>query len=320
MLCINLKLSAICNNMDANNFDYHLFLFIASYLMLTDSFILELLKTSGEVTFRINDSLLPSLYALLKLNFDLPLTQTWFECRFKFYNSNFISSIRHLPYQAFRRWFLNFNCHNKRYQDQVFNDFLGSAHCTTMCDICTQHDQTLYSHVNLELSWFGKDHHSSKFRPFARDYNHSNQIFNTFSIPSTYTNAVWVVAHLTSLNVTFTIFRINQCWSTHITIIYLQLTKILYTKCHSLHNELYKDAFEILPDKLGPIYWIPDLHLFTILKLSLRQLRMVKVNILPVGLDLDIDFKVYHGLIDHKLFFPQISHCNKLKYSNTFLA
>ncbi len=46
---------------------------------------------------------------------------------------------------------------------------------------------------------------------------------------------------------------------------------------------------------------------------------MVTDNILPVGLDLDIDFKANPGLIDHKLFFPAISEGNRFKYSNSFL-
>ncbi len=35
-------------------------------------------------------------------------------------------------------------------------------------------------------------------------------------------------------------------------------------------------------------------------KLSIRELHMVKDNIIPVALDLDIDFQANPGLIDHK--------------------
>ncbi len=114
--------------------------------------------------------ILPSLFALLTLNFDLPLTLSWFESKFPFYNGYFILNISHLPYQAFRHRFLNFECHNERYQSHFFNDFLGRAHCFHTCELCLEHDSTYYSSVDFELSCF-KDSNSftnnSKFKPFA---------------------------------------------------------------------------------------------------------------------------------------------------------
>ncbi len=115
IFCGNIKLTEICDNSDANNFDFHTFLFACSYLMIDDAFILKLLKTSGNVSFHCNNTLLPSLYALLNLNFNLPQTQSLFESRFPFYNSDFISKIRDLTYQDFRCRFLNFERHNVRY-------------------------------------------------------------------------------------------------------------------------------------------------------------------------------------------------------------
>ncbi len=38
------------DNSDTNNFDYHSFLFAASYLLINDSFLLQLLKTFAETT------------------------------------------------------------------------------------------------------------------------------------------------------------------------------------------------------------------------------------------------------------------------------
>ncbi len=84
--------------------------------------------------------------------------------------------------------------------------------------------------------------------------------------------------------------------------------KILFTKCHTIHDKLYKEAYKLLSVKLVPIYGTPHMKSFTLTKLSARELQMVIDNILPVGLDLDIDFKAYTGLRDHKLFFPVISH------------
>ncbi len=73
---------------------------------------------------------------------------------FKFYNHDFVCSIKHLPYQTFRRHFLNFECHNERYQEHFFNNFHGRAHCTTSCDICIEHDSNHFSRINLQLSCF----------------------------------------------------------------------------------------------------------------------------------------------------------------------
>ncbi len=49
-----LKLTEICDNGDANNFNFHSFLFTASYLMINNSFLLQFLKNSGTVNFRKN--------------------------------------------------------------------------------------------------------------------------------------------------------------------------------------------------------------------------------------------------------------------------
>ncbi len=73
IFCGTMKLSAICENSDAKNFDFHTLLFASTYLMVDDAFILKLLKTSGDVSFHSN-TILPSLYA-----------------------TNFVSSIRDLP-------------------------------------------------------------------------------------------------------------------------------------------------------------------------------------------------------------------------------
>ncbi len=173
VFCSSLKLSHICDNCDANTFDYHSFLFAASYLMINDFFILQLLESSGTITFRLNDTILPTLYTLLNLDLALPQTLSWFESKFKFYNHNFVTGIRHLLYQAFRQRFINFERHNKRNQDHFFNDFLGRTHSTNTCDICIEHDSAYYSCIDYELSCFKNSTYepeNSKFHPFARSY------------------------------------------------------------------------------------------------------------------------------------------------------
>ncbi len=116
--------------------------------------MLQMLKGSGPVSFRLNNTILPTLYPLLNHEFHFPHFQTWFESCFKFYNHDLVCSIKHLPYQVFRRHFLNFKRHNERYQEHSFKDFLGRAHCTTSSDICIEYDSIHFSRINLELSRF----------------------------------------------------------------------------------------------------------------------------------------------------------------------
>ncbi len=70
--------------------------------------------------------------------------------------------------------------------------------------------------------------------------------------------------------------------------------------------------FEILKKKLRNVYGIPHQCIFTMMNLSIHKRRMVKDNLIPVGLDLDINFKAYPGQIDYKLFFLQSAFKTKL--------
>ncbi len=154
--------------------------------MIQDSFMLQMLKGSGTVSFRLNNTILPTLYALLNLELDFPHSQTWFESCFKFYNHDFVCSIKYLPYQKFRCPFLNFERHNERYQEHFFNDLLGRAQCTTSCDICIENDNINFSRINLELSrfkanYFDLEVDNSKFCPFTHTYEQDDQLFQTFT-------------------------------------------------------------------------------------------------------------------------------------------
>ncbi len=180
--CGTLKLIELCDNRDENNFDYHSFLFTASSLMINDSFMLQIIKGSGPISFRLNDTILHTLYALLNLEFDLPLSLSWFESRFKFFSHHFVCGIKHLPYQVFGRRFLNFERHNEHYQKHFFNDFLGRGHCTKTCEICIEHDSAHFSRINYELSRFrasylDEESDDTKLRPFAHVYEPDNQLF-----------------------------------------------------------------------------------------------------------------------------------------------
>ncbi len=53
--------------------------------------------------------------------------------------------------------------------------------------------------------------------------------------------------------------------------------------------------------------------------LSIRQLKMVVDNQLPLSLDLDIDYSRYPGPVDHKIFFPEHNFTDCVRYSETFI-
>ncbi len=245
------------------------------------------------------------------------------ESRFPYYNTSFISSTRALPFHAFRRCFLNFEWHNEHCQEHFYNNFLGRAHCLSNCDICTEHDRLSFSRINQELSRLKNDSlgdTDSKFKLFAHDFELLYQIFQTFSFPVKFHQCFSSCHTGSNIKQNFYSFTYE---SMLIYAFYQNLTKshkFLFSKCHEIHNNLYQDAYEKLSLKLGPIYGTYHLKTVTLPKLSVRELKMVIDNILPVGLNLDIDFQSYPGLINHKLFFPAISLCNQLKYSNSILT
>ncbi len=75
IFCGSLNLYELCDYHDTDGFDYHLFLFAASsYLMINDSFLVNLHKLFGSVNYKESNTLLPALYSLLTLNFVVPRT------------------------------------------------------------------------------------------------------------------------------------------------------------------------------------------------------------------------------------------------------
>ncbi len=287
--------------------------------------MLQLLKGAGPVSFRLNDTILPTLYALLNLELDFPCTLTWFDSRLKIFIHDFVCRIKHLPYQAFRHSFLNFEHHNERYQEHFFNDFLGHTNCITTCDISSMHDSIHFSHINYELSRFRDiylydDTDDCKFCPFSRTYERDDQLFQNFTPAVLYQRCTTSCTLAVAIKPNFYTFSYQ---SMLIYAYYTNLTssdKALLEKCHTYHNNLFNDVLVILKDKLEHIYGYPHLRMIAIFNLSIHQLKMVKANKLPVGLNLDIDFKSYASLIDHKLFFPDISYSDMCHFFYSFLT
>ncbi len=276
------------------------------------------------MSFHLNNTILPALYVILNLEFDFPHSQTWFESRFKFYNHYFVCSIKSLLYQAFRRGFLNFERYNERYQEHFFTDFLGCAYCTKSCDICIEHDSIHFSWINLELfrfkaSYFHEVDDTSKCTPFTRTYKQDDQLFQTFAPAVLYykctTSCMLPIVKKQLYSFSYQSMLIYAYYNNLI-----PSDKALFVKCHKYHSNLFNDVLKILTDKFEHIYGYSYLRMITIFNLSIHELKMVKANLLPFGLHLDINFKSYTGLIDYKVFFSCDSgFTNKSKFSNSFL-
>ncbi len=80
--------------------------------------------------------------------------------------------------------------------------------------------------------------------------------------------------------------------------------KLIFENCHRCHNDLYKQVLAILRIKLKGIYTLTELLNKVLGSLTIRQLKMIIDNRIPVSLDLDIDYSAYPGPVDHKIFFP----------------
>ncbi len=91
--------------------------------------------------------------------------------------------------------------------------------------------------------------------------------------------------------------------------------KSLFHKCHTFHNELYHDVFQILKETFVNIYSIFYIWQTTMKKLLVCELCMIRASVLHVALDLGIDFQDNPGLISFHLL---VLH-DQITYSNLFL-
>ncbi len=191
------------------------------------------------------------------------------------------------------------------------------------CDICSEHDHAHNSRIttarhNFQSSYSFSD--SNRIRPFVRDYETDNFLTRT-TLPS------GIQLHECSFTCTFpVVHRTHFYCFTYKGMLkyayYQNLTssdKILHQKCHTRHNDLYYDVFQILKKKFVNVYSIFHIWLSVMKKHSVQELHMIRDSVITVALDLKIDFQANPGLIDHKLPFPTISYTNQIKYSNSFL-
>ncbi len=154
-----------------------------------------------------------------------------------------------------------------------------------------------YSCFNYELShskasYFDKESDDTKFRLFDHTYEPDNLLFQYFSPPVPYHKCTT----LCTLPITQKPHLYSFSYQSMLVYAYYtNLTppdKALFEKCHPYHNQLFNDILEILKDRLEHIYRYPHLRMITIFNLSIHELKMVKANLLLVGLDLGIDFKI----------------------------
>ncbi len=92
---------------------YFKFWFVASYLMITESFLVLTLNKCVISSFSVNSTILPTFHYLSTFNLDNPRTTEWFKSKFLQFDLEFINGILQLMFTSFRCRKLNFECHNE---------------------------------------------------------------------------------------------------------------------------------------------------------------------------------------------------------------
>ncbi len=72
LFCGTFPFLNLCTDNDISNFDFCSMLFASSYLMIEDSFLIHILNTISITSYKENVTILPSLYSLMIINYDLP--------------------------------------------------------------------------------------------------------------------------------------------------------------------------------------------------------------------------------------------------------
>ncbi len=136
-----------------------------------------------------------------------------------------------------------------------YNDFVGRPHCMSQCDICSSQDNIHEPKIESALQNFRSSYSSSvnfKFQPFVSDFEIDHHLTHT-------TTSLGVLKHHCSISCTLPVFRRSHfyCFTYQYMLEYAYYTNLsfanrcLFRRCHTLHNELYHDVFQILKNKLS---------------------------------------------------------------------
>ncbi len=153
----------------------------------------------------------------------------------------------------------------------------------SQCDICSSHDNIHESKIKSALENIISSYSSSinfKFQPFVRDFEIDHHLMST-------TTSLGVLKHHCSISCTLHVVHHPHfyCFTYQSILEYayynnLSLAdKCLFHKCHTFHNELFHDVFQILKDKFVNIYSIFYIWQTSKKKLSVCELHMIYASV-----------------------------------------
>ena len=312
--CGSYPIFNLCHHGDVSLFDFDLFLFAASYLMIHDDFLLSILHNLPITTFEQNSTVLRAFYMLNTLELNYPLTSCWFLCKFPYVDTTFFTSTFRHPYQTYRRHMLNFQCHNVRYHQHFYHRWLGHGHCLRPCEICSAMDSESSSTVARTINYLKLSdsldifHIPSILDPFL-DTVH---VCTLKCVPANYISK-------TKPNIFSVVMRKATIWQ-----YYNNLTpnsQRLFKICHVIHNDINRNCLKILLEALSPIYSEMTIRHYILPSLSVTQKKMVIEKLLPIAVSAYTSFgyMTCESLPPIYFFFPEPLESLKSKYPNCYL-
>ncbi len=174
---------------------------------------------------------------------------------------------------------------------------VGLTLCFSVTFVCIK---IVYITLKLTLLFnnFRSSYSSSenfKFHPFVSDFETNHHFSRTITSPGIHKHECTIYCTLPIVHqphfYCFTYKSILEyAYYTNLS----SINKSLFCKCHTFYNELYHDVFQILKQKLHKVYSIFYIWQSTLTELSVCELHIDRSSVLPVVLDLDIDFQDTH--------------------------
>jgi hypothetical protein len=192
---------------------------------------------------------------------------------------------------------LNFQRHNRRFHEHFYQAWLGHGHCDHYCKICADMDSDSRSNVTRDL----------KFLQLCD----SNDIFYTPSLVTTPSVSAHVCSIKCKPTASFTKFPLNifsvQLFEAKIWHYYHNLTpysKSLFKVAHVIYNDINRQCYDLLVDKLSPVYSSVTIMNCIMPSLSITQKKLVLAGLLPVS----VQSYLSGGYIDCAMGLPKIDY------------
>jgi hypothetical protein len=284
VFCGSYSLLSLCPDEDISFFDFELFLFAASYLMIHDDFLLSMLQSLPIDCYDQNSTILRAYYMVNTMEVAFPLFSRWLLCKFPYVDTKFFTNCFDNTFHQFRKLMLNFQRHNRRYHQYFYQRWLGHGHCLKPCGIC--------SHMDLEIS----SSVAQDIKNIMWDTVNNSKYYksDTVVLPTVHTHTCGYscVSTKTLQIETTNIFSVNTrddlIWSYYSKLTHL--SKCRFRLTHALHNELNRKCLEVLLLELSAIYTPFHIEFLVLHQLSITQKRMVIEKLLPLGIDQYLEY------------------------------